>query len=283
MTNRLAFYLSSLSAMGIGALLLLSPFTARAALDANTVATVDGKTISKDEFERRYKESLNNFKFVPPTKANVLNDIINFELGAAEAKRQGLDKNPVVQERINAVLYESLVESALGEKFNKVVNVSDAEAKAFCQKNPEIRTSHIFVPLKTAALKAETEEAQKKIHAAAAALKSGKKFEQVVTQYSSGFATATGGDIGFQTRDKLDPAYYAAALKLSMNGVSAPVRSQYGLHIIKLTGKKSCNEVDLPEFKRMVFDERRMAIFSDYLKGLRSKAKVSINEELVKE
>jgi peptidyl-prolyl cis-trans isomerase C len=255
-----------------------------AALDANTVATINGRPLTKAEFERRYKDNLQSFKFVAPTKQNVLNDIINFELGVQEAKSLKLDQTPEVQERINAVIYQALVEKTLTEKFKKAVDITDDEAKNFCKQNPEIKTSHVYVMLKTVALKAEEEAAYKKIQAAKDELSKGAKFEEVVAKYSSGYATAAGGDIGFQTKDKLDPSYYREASSLSVGAVSQKiVRSQYGLHIIKLTGKKNCSDINVVEFKRMVYDEKRMKIFDDFMAGLRSKAKIAVNQALVKD
>ena len=250
----------------------------------NVVAEVNGLAITKDDFDRRYKESLKIFKFTPPTKANVLNEIISFELGVQEAKKLGIDKDPKVQERVNAVLYQSLVEHQLTEKFNRAVDISEKEARDYCKKNPPIRTSHIYVALKTAALKAEEEAAYKKIKEAQAALNSGTPFEKVVAKYSEGYATGSGGDIGFQGKDKLDPTYYMEAKKLKTGAITAqPVRSQFGLHIIKLVGIQDCNSINVPEYQRIVFDEKRTKIFDDYLSGLRSKAKISINKDMIKE
>lgn len=264
--------------------LLLIGNSAWAALDANTVANINGRNLSKLEFDRRYKENLRNFKYVAPSKQSVLNDIINFELAVQEAKNQQLDKNAEVQERINTVLYQALVEQTLSEKFKKAVDVSDQDARDYCRHNPEIRTSHIYVPLKLTSLKADEEAAYKKIREAQAALQQGKKFEDVVKNYSDGFATGTGGDIGFQTKDKLDPTYYREALRLSVGGMTKEiVRSQYGLHIIKLTEKKDCAKINVADFKRMVYDEKRSKIFEDFMSSLRSKAKIAINESLVKE
>ena len=265
-------------------LLSVNPSKVFAALDPAVVAKINDKEISKKEFDRRYKENIQIFKFTPPTKANVLNDIINFELAVQQAKEMGLDKEPEIQERMNSVLYQSLVEHELSKKFKSAVDVSEREARDFCKKYPEVRTSHIYVPLKTAALKSEETAAYKKIKEAQAALAGGKKFEEVVAKFSEGYATNAGGDIGFQMKDKLDPTYYKEATKLSVGEVTkAIVRSQYGLHIIKLTGVKSCSAINIPEWQRMVYDEKRAKIFEEYLGDLRSKAKVSINQELIKE
>lgn len=252
------------------------------------VATIEAggskKVITKEDFDRRYKENIQIFKFTPPTKANVLNDIINFELAVEEAKRLGLDKDPKIIERVNAVYYQALVEDQLSDKFKSAVDVSEREARDYCRRNPAVRTSHVYIGLKPAALKAEEESALSKIREAQSALSKGMSFEQVVAKYSEGFATGSGGDIGYQAKDKLDPTYYMEARKLRVGQVTAkPVRSQFGLHLIKLTGIQDCNSINIPEWQRMVFDEKRAKIFEDYLSGLRSKAKVSVNREAIKE
>lgn len=254
------------------------------AAPADAAAVINGKEISKEEFDRRYKENIQIFKFTPPTKANVMNDIVNFELAVQEAKRKGIDKKPEIIERINAVLYQSLIEEELSGEFKKVVDVSDKEARDYCRRNPAVRTSHVYIGLKPAALETEKQAAYKKIRDAQAALAAGMNFEQVVAKHSEGFATSSGGDIGYQSKDKLDPTYYMEARKLSVGGVTnQPVRSQFGLHIIKLTGIQDCAKINIPEWQRMVFDEKRAKIFEEYLGGLRSKAKVSINKEAIKE
>ncbi len=181
------------------------------------------------------------------------------------------------------MLYQALVEEKLKSKFEKAVAITDSEAKSFCERNPAIRTSHVFVALPVSSLKETEKKAAEKINAALTELKSGKKFEAIVAKYSDGYAQSSGGDIGYQTKDKLDPTYYASARKLGVGKYSGPVRSQFGFHIIKLTGIQDCKNIDIPEWQRMVYDEKRSKIFEDYLRELRSSARVTINHELIKE
>jgi peptidyl-prolyl cis-trans isomerase C len=258
--------------------------SAQAATDANTVAEVNGKKISKEEFERRYKENIQFFKTGAPTKENVLNDIINFELAVQEAKKLGLDKEDAVQERMNTVLYQSLVDKQLAEQFKSAVDVSEKEAKDYCKANPAVRISHIYVPLAPAALKSSEESALKKIKELQAKLGT-MSFEKVVASNpEQGASAVSGGDTGYATKAQLDPAIYAEARKLSVNDVSKrPVRSQIGFHIVKLTGVKDCGSINIPEWQRMVFDEKRVKILNDYLSNLRRRGKVSVNENLIKE
>ena len=258
--------------------------TAQAALDKDTAAEVNGQKITKEDFDRRYKENLAFFNYTEPTKANVLNSIINFEIVVQEAKKAGLEKDPQVQERMRAVLYQSMIERQLADKFKGAVDISEQEARDYCNRYPEIRISHVYVALKPTALKAETEAAEAKIKEAQAALGKGQKFEQVVANYSEGYAVAAGGDTGFVNKSKLDPAVYREARKLSVGEVTKKaVRSQLGLHLVKLTAIRDCKSIDIPEWQRMVFDEKRVKILDSYLSSLRSKAKVSVNDAVVKE
>src|SRR5262249_51408552 len=155
-----------------------------------------------------------------------------------EAHNLHLEKDPQIQERMNTVLYQALVERQLAGKFKGAVDVSEDDAKAYCKKNPPVRISHIFIPLKPAALKSEEESARKKISSLQSELSKGTSFEKVVAKNpDQGFSASTGGDTGFTTKMQLDPAVYAEARKLKVGEVSQkPVRSQMGLHIVKLTG-----------------------------------------------
>jgi peptidyl-prolyl cis-trans isomerase C len=275
-----------LLALSLVALPVMPALHARAAANApDVIATVNDKTITKEEFDRRYKENISFFKYGAPTKQNVLNDIINFELAVQEAHHLKLESDPAIRERLDSVLYQALVEKQLAGKFKNAVDVSEDEAKSYCKKNPAVRISHIFVPLKPAALKAEEKEAYAKINKLEGELRGGKRFETVVKDNpDQGLSVGTGGDTGYANKMQFDPAVYAEARRLNVNETSKkPVRSQLGLHIVKLTGVQDCNTINIPEWQRMVFDEKRTKIFQDYLASLRSRAKVSVNEQAVKE
>lgn len=263
---------------------ILAMSGAHAALDKDVAAEINGKKLTKEEFDRRYKENIQFFSYSEPTKANALNSIINFELGVQEARRLGLDRDAQVKERMDAVLYQSLIERQLAEKIKGAVDISEKEARDYCNRNPAIRISHVYVALKPTALKSEEEEAKKRIQAAQAALAKGTKFEQVVANFSEGVSVPAGGDTGFVTIAKIDPSLYRAARKMSVGEVSKnPVRSQLGWHIVKLTGIQDCKSIDIPEWQRMVFDEKRVKILENYLASLRGKAKISVNQEVIKE
>jgi len=264
-------------------ILLSTAFLGAKAIQAATeLARINGTVISLEDFNRRYKDSLKYFQFKAPSKKNVLDDIIKRELGIQEAHKMGIDKDPNVIDRMNTVLYQAFLDKKLTKEFDQI-QVTDAEAHDYYAKYPEIRTSHIFIAVRPDATAADVQKAKDKItEIQSKYLAPGKmSFAEVAQKYSEGVAAPMGGDIDFQTSDKLDPAYYAASMKLGMNQVSPIVRSQFGFHIIKMTGKKPWDEVDHPAVKRAVFDQRRNQIYETYMTQLRNQNRVVVHSELI--
>ena len=64
-------------------------------------------------------------------------------------------------------------------------------------------------------------------------------FEQMAKEWSQDMANSElGGDLGWFSRGRMDPAFEAAAFALDEGEVSEPVRSSFGFHLIKLDGKR---------------------------------------------
>lgn len=267
------------------AIFLCSLGAIKAVEAATELARVNTTVITLEDFNKKYRENLKFFQFRAPTKNGVLDDLVKRELGIQEAKKRGLDKDPEVIDRMNTVLYHALLDKELSKKFEGI-HIADEEAKEYYSRNPEIRTSHIFIAVKPDAKPEEAAAAKARIEKLQAEhlVKEKMSFAEVAQRFSEGVAAPMGGDIDYQTKDKLDPEYYKAALKLAPNQVTpAPVRSQFGWHIIKLTAKRPWEDVDKAQVKRLVFDERRTQIFERYMTELKTKNKVVVNGNLLKE
>jgi len=276
--------LISLIVLSLG-LTLACPFTARTAYSATELAKINGNVITLEEFNKKYRENLKFFQFKAPTKKGVLDDLVKRELGIQEAKKIGLDHDPEILDRMNTVLYHALLDKKLSKEF-EAIHLEDSEAHEFYDRNPEIRTSHIFVSVRAGAPADQERKAFEKIKQIQDDyLRDGKmSFAEVAQRYSEGVAAPMGGDIDYQTKDKLDPNYYETAIKLKTPGkMSGIVRSQFGYHIIKLTAMRPWTEVDKAQVKRLLFEERRQTIFEKYMDGLKKQAKVTTHSELLKD
>ena len=90
------------------------------------VATVNGKNITKKQFEEYH---LQNLKFVGTrkiTKEVSLRDLVNRELAIQKAKKTGLDKSPDVVAKQEDILFHAQVSKDLENEFKKIVVCSCA-------------------------------------------------------------------------------------------------------------------------------------------------------------
>jgi parvulin-like peptidyl-prolyl isomerase len=256
-----------------------------AAISATELARINTRVITLEEFDRKYKENLKFFQFNAPPRKAVLDDLIKRELGIQEARKLGLDKDPDVVEQMNTVLYHALINKKLNKQF-EAIHIEDSEAKEFYSRNPNIRTSHIFlsVPGGKGPGSEEDKKVLARIKEILTEVRAGKaSFAELAQRHSEGPSAPMGGDMDYQTKDKLPQAYWDAARKLKVGGVSDVVRSQFGYHIIKVTAIRLWDEADKAQVKRQVFEERRTQIFDKFMGQLRSQSKVSVNSELLKD
>jgi parvulin-like peptidyl-prolyl isomerase len=261
-------------------LALITEAEARAAAE---LARINDRVITLDAFDKHYKETAKFFQIHAPSKKTVLEDLVRRELGIQEAKRIGIDKDPEVIERINTVVLNALLEKKLATEFEKI-HISDDDAKSFYSRNPEVRTSQLFVAVKPGASAKEEQDAMVRLKKMEDAVHQGKGFSEVAQQFSDGPTAQMGGDMDFQTKDRLDPTYYEAAVKLKSPGkMSSIIRTAFGYHIIKLTAVKNWDQVDKGQVKRLVFEQRKAELFDKFMKELRQRAKVSVHEELLKD
>ena len=72
---------------------------------------------------------------------------------------------------------------------------------------------------------------------------SGQSFEILATLNSEGPSKNRGGNLGFNARGTMDPAFEAGALSLQPGEISMPVESSFGIHLIQLIEKRG-NEYD---------------------------------------
>ncbi len=238
--------------------------------EKDIVAVVGTRKISKDEFNKRYKEVVTKTAN-PPPKELFLEDLVRYEVGVQEAQKRNLEKDPIVQERIRQVLYVDLIEKELGKKADEI-SVTDKEMQAYYAKNPEIRTSHILIELKQNANRKEIDAAKSRANQVYSEIrKSDKPFEQLAKLYSDDtISKKNGGDIGWHASNTLIPEYYQAALKLKDGQSSGLIETPYGFHVIKLTGRRTYKDADKVKLRAAVLETKKKALFDGLFSKLKS-------------
>lgn len=67
-------------------------------------------------------------------------------------------------------------------------------------------------------------------------LEQGESFEKLARDFSTCSSATEGGDLGFFGKGMMVPAFEKVAFSLMPGEVSAPVRTQFGFHLIKRVG-----------------------------------------------
>ncbi|MHC8318680.1 SurA N-terminal domain-containing protein [Pseudomonas sp. LB3P31] len=119
------------------------------------------------------------------------------------------------------------------------VSVKDEDLQAAYQKeianlSEQRRAAHILIEVNDKVTEAQ---AKAKIEEVQARLAKGEKFEALAKEFSQDPGSASnGGDLGYAGPGVYDPAFETALYALAKDQVSAPVRTDYGFHLIKLLG-----------------------------------------------
>ncbi|MGZ9705794.1 SurA N-terminal domain-containing protein [Pseudomonas sp. GNP013] len=119
------------------------------------------------------------------------------------------------------------------------VTVKDDELQAAYQKEianlaEQRRAAHILIEVNDKVTEAQ---AKARIEEIQARLAKGEKFEALAKEFSQDPGSANnGGDLGFAGPGVYDPDFETALYALNKDQVSAPVRSAFGWHLIKLLG-----------------------------------------------
>ena len=108
-----------------------------------------------------------------------------------------------------------------------------------------------------------------------------KTFEEIARQFSEDGSAAAGGDLGWAAPGVMVPEFEAAMNALPLGGLSAPVVSRFGVHLIQVLERRDVNlELkQLREQARNVLREQRFEqAYLDWTKELRSRAYVEMRE-----
>lgn len=173
--------------------------------------------------------------------------------------------------------------------------VSDADAETFYKANPDqfkqpeqVRASHILIMVPEDAKPEVVVEKEKAAQAVLKRVKAGEAFDKLADEVSEDpSAKQNHGDLDFFSKDRMVPEFAEAAFKLKEGEVSAePVRSQYGYHVIKVTGRKAPETIALETVKPQVIaylkNEKKKQEVEKVVREIRAKAEVKINLPEVK-
>jgi len=266
---------------------LLFVFSCAKKDNSKVLVSIDGDAITLEEFNKDLDKIPMNMKMLVATqsgKKTYLDRLIMKKLLLREAAKSKIEDEKDFQNRLSDIKEQLLIESLLKKKIAADSQLTDNDMKKYYdankekfKKEKEINTRHILL---------KTDEEAKQVMER---LKKGEDFVELAKKYSiDPNAKASGGEIGFHPKGTLLPEYEAAAFKLTKVGqVTGPVKTQFGYHIIRLEGAKPPAYVSFDEVKdfirQQLIQEKQKELLEKYIEELKKAAKITINEELLKE
>ncbi|MBC7962774.1 MAG: peptidylprolyl isomerase [Steroidobacteraceae bacterium] len=253
--------------------------------EGKVMAEVNSGSITTGDFERELKnlpEYLKAMADTPQGRKEMLDTMVIRELILQQASKDGLDKGPDIEEKLQDLKKRLIVESFLKKKVETESSVSEEDLKKFYDQNKDkfkageqIKASHILV---------KTEAEAKDI---LAKIKAGGNFEELAKKNSVDSSSAKGGDLGWFGKGSMVPVFEKAALALKEGQVSEVVKSDFGYHIIKLTGKRAAGIRPLEEVKEQIkgaiMPGKQQEVFQKIKEELKKTAKITVKEDVLNE
>lgn len=113
----------------------------------------------------------------------------------------------------------------------------------------KIQASHILIRVDANASDSDVKKAEETIKALEARIRGGEDFAEVAKAHGQDGTAPNGGDLGWFTDGQMVPEFSKAAFALPVGEVSAPVRTQFGFHLIKKTGHEAAKVHTYDEVK----------------------------------
>ena len=238
---------------------------------SDTVATVNGATIDRglfDYFLKASSQGKDPATLTQAQKEEALDNLVRAELVAQQADKNGISKDPqtanlIELSRLNAI------QQAFSENFVKENKPTEEEIRKEYEvqvakiPHTEYHVEHILVANADAA------------NAAIASLDKGAKFEDLAKKASTDSSKDQGGDLGWQTPDRMVKEFSDAMVALKPGEYThVPVKTQYGWHVIKLLDTRPLAPPTYESVKERVAQIVLGNKYKAYVDGLLAKAQI---------
>ncbi|MFT0861294.1 peptidylprolyl isomerase [Ancylobacter sp. G4_0304] len=222
------------------------PAATAAATDDPVLATVNGTPIRRSEVNAAAAELSSNLPPQiqgPARDEYVLGFLIDLTAMAQLAEQQKLDQTEAFKQQLDFIRKRVLMQAAL-ENVTKAALTDEALKKTYDEAvgkqkpEEEVHARHILFRVDPANPGSDA-EAKKKAEEVEARLKKGEDFSKLASELTEDpSGKEDGGDLGFFVKDQMVPEFADAAFAAKAGDVTAPVKTQFGWHVIKVEEKR---------------------------------------------
>ncbi len=204
------------------------------------------------EYRRRNETASFEVVFVPATRGPAGVTVTDSEAKAYFDAHQDRFSHPK-QWQLRYLLVDDT-------KLSRTLTVTDAQISEYYashqqefQQGEQVHVRHILIRPKTQDEAGWKEALARANEVHAKAVAPGADFAALAKQYSDDPGSKeNGGDLGWFTRGRMVKEFEDAAFALKQGEISAPVRSQFGYHILKLEGTRPAGVKSLAEASEQI-------------------------------
>ena len=236
---------------------------------AQNLAVVNGKSVPKSRVDVLITQAQRGGQQVTPEmEAQARDQVVLREIFAQEAEKRGIGATADFRNQME-LARQSILIRELFETHRKKNPIGDEAAKAEYDKfkaqasGTEYRARHILV------------EKEDEAKALIAQIKGGANFEELAKKHSKDPGSgANGGDLDFAKTDSYVPEFGQAMAKLKKGEMTeAPVKTQFGYHVIRLDDTRQASFPAFDDVKGQIKQRLEQALMQNFQEELRTKAK----------
>ena len=255
----------SLTALTAAALIAAAPWAV-----AQNVAIVNGKAVPTARVTALEQQiAASGRQIDDATRAQIKEEVVLREIFMQEAQKRGIAGTADYKNQME-LARQTIMIRALFADYQAKNPVTDAELKAEYDKftaangGKEYRARHILV------------EKEDEAKAVIAAIKGGAKFEdQAKAKSKDPGSGANGGDLDWANAASYVTEFSEAMIKLDKGQMTdAPVKSQFGYHIIRVDDVRQAKLPAFEELKPQIAQQMQQQKLAEFQKTLREKAQV---------
>lgn len=256
------------SIFGAAALAIVALGQPAFAEESTVLATVNGDKITRADLDNAFANLPAQYQQAPFEQMFplLLTSLIDSKLVAADARARGLNKEPAYKDRLDQVADQLLERYAVSQIIEDAVSEDKLRARFKAQATAaemEVHARHILLETEADAM------------AVIKALDGGADFAELAKEKSTGPSGPRGGELGYFGKGQMVPEFETAAFALAPGSYSsAPVKTQFGFHVIKVEERREATpktfEESLEELRSAAAEEAG----AKYVESLRSKAEI---------
>ncbi|MBI1300340.1 MAG: rotamase [Alphaproteobacteria bacterium] len=234
--------------------------------DNPVVAKVDGKDITRGDVIALINTMPDQIKQLPVEQlfTIAIEQMINNKVVDSLASKSSIRKDDEVQELIaqaaEQIIRTKYIEKAVDERVTE--DLLQQRYKAYVDNFPkieEIKVAHILV---------EKEADAKKL---IGELNGGADFAELAKANSQDNTAENGGELGYFSKTDVVPEFSEAAFKLEPGTFTkAPVKTDFGYHIIRVDDKRMRPPAEFEQAKPFIRQEVERGLLSEVITDLRS-------------